>query len=96
METSKNKILTFKNCNMNTQIEIHDNNTNETGTYSVWYKDETGEQHRRILSENYVNALLDMRQKESFFMGKYRFKIHSEYDFKTIVLNGEKRQGLGN
>lgn len=80
---------------MNTQIEIHDNNTNETGTYSVWYKDETNTMQKRILSENYVNALLNMNQKESFFMGKYRFKI-SEYDFKTIVLNGEKRQGLGN
>lgn len=80
---------------MNTQIEIHDNNTNETGTYSVWYKDETNTMRKRILSENYVNALLNMNQKESFFMGKYRFKI-SEYDFKTIVLNGEKRQGLGN
>lgn len=80
---------------MNTQIEIHDNNTNETGTYSVWYKDETNIMRKRILSENYVNALLNMNQKESFFMGKYRFKI-SEYDFRTIVLNGEQRQGLGN
>lgn len=81
---------------MNTKIEIHDNNTNETGTYSVWYKDENGVMHRRILSENYVNSLLDMRQKERFFMGEYKFKVHSEYDFTKIVLNGEKVQGIGN
>jgi hypothetical protein len=81
---------------MNTAIEILDNNTTNTGTYQVWYKDENGKKHFRFLSENYVNALLDMRQKESFFMGKYKFKIKSEYDFRTIVLNGEKRQGLGN
>jgi hypothetical protein len=79
---------------MNTFIEIHDNNTNETGTYSVWYRNEQDILHRRLIDENHVNALLDMRQKEDFFMGKYRFKVSSEYDFKTIVLNGEKRQGL--
>lgn len=50
---------------------------------------------RRILSENYVNSLLSMRQKEAFFMGEYKFRI-GLYDFKTIVLNGQKRQGLGN
>ena len=80
---------------MNTTIEIHDNNTNETGTYSVWYKDAANVMQRRILSENYVNALLDMRQKQMFFIGKNKFKVN-EYDFKTIVLNGEKRGGLGN
>jgi hypothetical protein len=79
---------------MNTFIEIHDHNTHEQGTYKVWYK-ENGETKQRLLSENYVNALLDMRQKEKFFMGVYRFKIN-EYDFRTIVVNGEKRQGLGN
>jgi hypothetical protein len=79
---------------MNTFIEIHNNNTNETGTYDVWYK--IGKTtHKRVLSENYVNALLEMEQKEKFFMGQYRFKIN-EYDFKTLVLNGEKRSGLGN
>jgi hypothetical protein len=34
-----------------------------------------------------------MRQKEDFFMGKFKFKI-SEYDFIHLVVNGEKRQGL--
>lgn len=74
---------------MNTMIEIHDNNTNETGTYSVWYK-ENGETKRRIVDEKYVNCLLDMRQKEDFFMGKFKFKVKSEYDFKSVLLNGEK------
>lgn len=80
---------------MNTKIEIHNNDTNESGTYDVWYK-VNGELHRRTLSENYVNALLNMRQKENFFMGKWKFKIESEYDFTTIVVNGDKRPGLGN
>jgi len=81
---------------MNTKIEIHNNDTNESGMYDVWYYDTAGILQKRRLSENYVNALLEMRQKEDFFMGKWKFKVKSEYDFKTIVLNGEKRQGLGN
>ncbi len=77
---------------MKTTIEIHDNNTNETGTYKIWYWD-NNKRCQRILDENHTNALLNMRQKEDFFMGKFKFKIN-EYDFKTIVLNGEKRNGL--
>ena len=80
---------------MNTNIEIHDEDFNTTGTYRVWYKDEQGNKQVRRLSENYVNALLEMRQKEDFFMGKYKFKVKSEYDFKTIVLQGQKVAGLG-
>lgn len=78
---------------MNTQIEIHDNNTNETGTYKVWYKD-NGVTKCCTLSENYVNSLLSMRQKEEFFMGKYKFGI-KEYDFVNVILNGKERPGLG-
>jgi hypothetical protein len=87
--------MKYEKIGMNTKIEIHNNSTSESGTYDIWYKDQNGETLKRILSENYVNALLDMRQKEKFLVGQYRFKINS-YDFKTIVLNGEKRQGLGN
>jgi hypothetical protein len=77
---------------MNTHIEIHNHNVNEAGTYEVWYK--VGKDTRkRILSEAYVNSLLDMDQKEKFFMGVYRFKIN-EFDFTEIVVNGEKRGGL--
>ena len=79
---------------MNTMIEIHNNDTVNTGEYDVWYK-VGNKKYKRRLSENYVNALLEMEQKEKFFMGQYRFKIN-EYDFKTIVMNGDKRQGLGN
>lgn len=80
---------------MNTQIEIHNENNNETGAYKVWYKDLNGNNRFRILSDNYVNALLEMGQKEDFYLGhKFKFKVKSEYDFKTIVLNGEKREGL--
>ena len=77
---------------MNTLIEIHDNNTNETGFYSVWYR-HNGATHSMKLPESYVNALLNMRQKEQFFMGKYKFKI-GEYDFIHLVVNGENRSGL--
>lgn len=78
---------------MNTTIEIVDNNTIETGTYHIWYRDAENKKQKRELDENHVNALLDMRQKEQFFMGKYKFKI-GLYDFKTIILNGERRKGL--
>jgi hypothetical protein len=71
---------------MNTSIEIHDNNTNETGTYSVYYTDLDGTKKVRILSENYTNSLLDMRQKENFFIGHFKFKVKSEYDFRVILL----------
>lgn len=78
---------------MNTFIEIHDSDTINTGYYDVWYK--VGNQkHKRRLSENYVNALLEFDQKERFFMGQYRFKIN-EYDFKTLIIEGQSRQGLG-
>lgn len=62
---------------INTKIDIRDNNTQETGTYKVYYKDTT---------ENAVDSLLNMRQKESFFMGKYTFTIESEYDFKKAFI----------
>lgn len=77
---------------MNTTIEIHENDTINSGYYKIWYK-ENGILKSRILDENHTNSLLNMRQKESFFEGKFRFKI-SEYDFKTIIINGEKRIGL--
>jgi hypothetical protein len=68
---------------MNTQIEIHDNNTNETGTFKVWFKLEK-ELKTITLSETAVNSLLTMRQKESFFIGKFKFKI-TETDFKELI-----------
>ena len=66
-------------------IEIHDNNTNETGTYKVWFTYK-GEKTCRRCSEAFVNSLLNMRQKEDFFMGKYRFKISSIYDIEQLVM----------
>ena len=77
---------------MKNKIEICDNNTNETGTYKVWYSDQK-KMKFRLLDENHTNALLDMQQKEKFFMGQSIFYI-SKYDFETIVLKGEKRKGL--
>lgn len=65
-------------------IEIHDNNTNETGTYKVWFKTGKGRECRRC-SESFVNSLLDMRQKEKFFTGQYKFKISSIYDIHQLV-----------
>ena len=69
---------------MKHKIEIHDNNTNETGTYSIWFKDDEKVLHRVILSENETDSLLNMRQKESFFMGKWKFQILTS-DFNTLV-----------
>lgn len=71
---------------INTKIDIRDNNTQETGTYKVYYKDTTNKTQVKILSENAVDSLLNMRQKESFFMGKYTFTIESEYDFKKAFI----------
>lgn len=70
---------------MNTQIEINDSDTNVTGSYKVYYKDLDNKSKVKILSETIVNSLLNMRQKEDFFMGKFRFKIN-EYDFKKTFL----------
>lgn len=78
---------------MNTQIEIHDNDTVNTGVYKIWYK-ENGVQKTCLLSEQYVNSLLSMRQKEAFFMGTYKFGI-PETDFINVVINGKERGGLG-
>lgn len=78
---------------MNTMIEIHDNDTTNTGTYKVWYI-EAGIQRCCLLSEQYVNSLLSMRQKEAFFMGQYKFRI-PETDFINVVVQGKERGGLG-
>ena len=78
---------------MNTQIEIHDHDTTNTGVYKVWYK-ENGVQRCCLLSEQYVNSLLSMRQKEAFFMGQYKFGI-KESDFINVVIQGKERGGLG-
>jgi hypothetical protein len=66
----------------NTKIEINDNNTDQTGTYKVYYRDLSNKLQVKVLSEEKVNSLLNMRQKEDFFMGKYKFTIESEFDFK--------------
>jgi hypothetical protein len=75
---------------MNTYIEIHDNNTNLTGTYKVWYKDLQGNQQCKTMTYDEINKMLTRSQEEDFFLAakaKYKFKIQSEYDFKTILLN---------
>jgi len=65
-------------------IEIHDNNTNETGTYKIWFT-LNGKRECRICSEAFTNSILEMRQKEDFFIGKYKFKIKSESDFQALA-----------
>lgn len=74
-------------------IEIHDHDTVNSGVYKVWYK-ENGKPMCCLLSEQYVNSLLSMRQKEAFFMGQYKFGI-PESDFIQIVIQGKERAGLG-
>lgn len=77
---------------MNTKIEIHESNTQETGTYTVWYKDRLDNTLTKTISENELDSLLTMRQKEDFFMGKFKFTIESEYDFKKTFYNIEISQ----
>lgn len=72
---------------MKTRIEINDNNTQETGTYKVYYKDLSNRTQMKILSEQVVDSLLNMRQKEAFFMGKFKFTIESEFDFKKAFFD---------
>jgi len=71
---------------MNTKIIIYDNNTSVTGTYKVWYKDAAGNTQAKVISEEKINSLLNIRQKERFFMGQCKFKIESEFDFRTTFL----------
>lgn len=63
-------------------IDINDNNTNISGTYKVWYTKDKKKQFK-LLSEDQTNALLEMNQKEDFFMGKHKFKV-SLFDFENI------------
>jgi hypothetical protein len=74
-------------------IEIHEHDTINTGVYKVWYSD-NGKKMCCLLSENYVNSLLNMRQKEDFFMGKYIFTVN-QYEFENVVIHGKERAGLG-
>ena len=65
-------------------IEIHDNNTNETGTHKIWIK-HNGITQVITTSEALTNSLLNMEQKHQFFMGKYKFEIESPYDQKMLL-----------
>lgn len=65
-------------------ITIHDNDTNETGTYKVWFKYKEKD-CVAILSEQEANSLLNMRQKEDFFMGQSSFRITSDYDIQQLI-----------
>lgn len=72
---------------MNTKIEVYENNTNESGTYQVWYKDQFNNSKSKVITESELNALLNMGQKSDLFMGRWKFTIDSEYDFKKTFLN---------
>ena len=77
----------------NYEIEIHENDTANTGVYKIWYK-ENDVKKCCLLSEQYTNSLLSMEQKEKFFMGEFKFIIN-EYDFLNVVINGKERGGMG-
>ena len=75
---------------MNTMIEIHDNNTNETDTYKVWYKDREGKQGCKVFTYDEITTILTREQEEKLFFAdrtKYRFKIQSEYDFIRMFIS---------
>jgi hypothetical protein len=64
-------------------IKIHDNDTRNTGTYTVWFMN--GEKWAsRTCTEAFVNGCLNMRQKEAFFMGKDTFAIEL-WDWKILA-----------
>jgi hypothetical protein len=68
-------------------IKIHDNNTQETGTYTVWLMNPKpfGDLWiKRECSEAFVNGMLNMRQKEDFFMGKHIFNV-DDSDMQTLL-----------
>lgn len=66
------------------KIEIHENDTNVTGTYKIWFN-YLGQKHCILLDEGETNSLLEMRQKEDFFLGKYKFVLKSSYDIKKLI-----------
>jgi hypothetical protein len=66
------------------KITIRDNDTNETGTYKIWFTMNKKEQ-AVVMSEGEINALLDMRQKERFFMGHSSFILKSSFDIQRLV-----------
>lgn len=66
---------------MNTIISILDYPLPRTKAIEFRYNKEM---KRVILSESEADALLSMRQKEDYFMGKFRFKI-PESSFKTLI-----------
>lgn len=70
---------------MNTKIEIHSGNeSNLSDSYIVWYK-VNGLYQCKTMDANQVDDLFDsLRQKEQFFMGKFKFKI-SEYKFLNLI-----------
>ena len=75
---------------MNTFIEIYDNNENESGYYKVWFKGKDNKQLCKKMTYDEISRILTRSQEEDFFLAdkaKFRFKIQSEYDFKTVLLN---------
>ena len=64
------------------RITIYQTSDNEVRDYKVHYS-HNKEDHFSYMDE--VQQLLNMRQKEDFFMGKYIFMI-DDYDFTKYVL----------
>ena len=55
-------------------IQINAPRPGMTGQHSVWFKHE-GQTLAVYMSEDEVDSLLSLRQKEAFFTGQFRFKV---------------------
>ncbi len=78
-------LVVNKRRTMALKIEIHDYDTANTGQYKVLFENPKSVGNIILLSEQEVDSLLDLRQKEDFFIGKYKFTIKSEYDIKFLT-----------
>ena len=53
----------------------------------VYYK-LNGISCKRKMDSNTIDSLLNMRQKENFFIGKYKFNITSKLDIEKYFIKG--------
>ena len=68
------------------QIEIHNENFNETGTYKIWFSQDNGILNCFNASINFVSDILTKEQNEQFLMGKFIFELN-DYGTQIIKTN---------
>lgn len=68
------------------KIEIHNNDTVNTGEYKIWFTQDNGIQNCCNASENFVSDILTKEQNEQFFMGKFIFELN-DYGERMMKTN---------